>query len=131
EAVMPPELLEVLAENEVAVRLDFGPGGERVLNAAAELPAGEIDRPLARVVQLDELQAVQVVRRVVEDFVDDDAGLRGAADGEEGQQHGRGSEEHGDSRIRRPQDAAQLLQQDAYATPFPTASQGPSRILPP
>src|SRR5205823_7315515 len=50
EAVVFAELLEVLADDQVAVRLDLRPGGELVLDAPAELPAAQIHRPVARVV---------------------------------------------------------------------------------
>src|SRR5712692_4362452 len=79
EAVVLLELLEVPANHQIALGRDGRPGGELVLDAFRELPAVEIDRLIAAVVQLDELDSVEIVRRVVEDFVDDHVSPRGAA----------------------------------------------------
>ena len=60
------------AHHQEAARIDAGRDREGVVGAAADLPAGEVEGGRARVVQLDELGVVVVVRGMVVDLVDDD-----------------------------------------------------------
>src|SRR5439155_6215273 len=79
ETVVLLELLQVLADDKVAVRLDRRLGGKLVCHTLGKLPAAEIDCLAVGVVQLNKLQVGQVIRAVIEDFVDDDARLRETA----------------------------------------------------
>ena len=79
-------------DDEVALRTDRGARGEGKQLAVVERPAAKVGGLVRGVVELDPLQVVHVVRRVVEDFVDHHA--RGhRARGERDERH-RERQEH-------------------------------------
>ena len=65
------ETLRVPADHEKPVRADARPVGELEFDPLRERPAAEVDCLAAGVVQFDELQVIEVVRRMIHDFVDD------------------------------------------------------------
>ena len=68
-------------DDQIIARIEDGVGRERIVDAAADAPAGEIDVGRPCVEQLDEFLPHVMRRRMIHDFIDDDV-LRGGNNGE-------------------------------------------------
>jgi hypothetical protein len=77
------EDLQVLRNDGEAVRRDRSAVGKGVLDFVGEMPLREIDRGIARIVELDETRLFRFLLRIVIDFVDHDAAGIGQARADE------------------------------------------------
>ena len=69
------ESLPAFANNDVSVRGNCGAFPKLVLDALAEAPARKVHGLISGVVQLYPLQIGQIIRRVIEDLINNDLGL--------------------------------------------------------